>query len=179
MSLSPVKCKILENMLLNDKPARAMQIAKETQNNFPPVMMHILSLIRVGYAKSPEKGLYAITENGKRALGIPETTRETAKAILAQTSEKPFHFYSALGKPSSFYANSLQDFCGKILKVDVESVEFHLERGDFESWFAGLGDCELAKKMALLKEKKMNGEELRKKLHEILDNRCKALAAMS
>ena len=155
-----------------------MQIAKDSGNEFPPVMMHLLGLVRMEYANSPEKGVYAITEKGKRALGIPETSRENAKAILAQTSERPFHFYSGVGKPSSSYAHGLQDFCDKILKVNAESIEFHLNRGDFEKWFATLGDEELAKKMALLKEKKINGEELRGKLHEIVECRCKELSAM-
>jgi hypothetical protein len=155
-----------------------MQIAKDTGNEFPPVMMHLLGLVRMEYANSPEKGVYAITEKGKRALGIPETSKENAKAILAPRSEKPFHFYSGVGKPSSFYAHSLQDFCGKILKVNVECVEFHLNRGDFEKWFAALGDEELAKKMALLKEKKISGEELRGKLHEIVEFRFKELSVL-
>jgi DNA-binding transcriptional ArsR family regulator len=179
MSLSPVKREILETMLLHDKPARATQIAKETGKEFPPVMMHLIGLTRMGYANSPEKGQYAITEKGKRALGVPEINRENAGAILAHTShDKVFHFYAGVGKPLSLYAHSLQDFCEKILKVNVDSIEFHMSRGDFEAWFAGLGDAELAKKAALLKEKKMTGEELRRKLHEIVENRCIVLAKL-
>ena len=37
MSLSPIKQEILETMLLNEKPLRAMEIAKETKKEFPPV----------------------------------------------------------------------------------------------------------------------------------------------
>lgn len=166
-------------MLLYDKPVRAMQIAKDSGNEFPPVMMHLLSLIRMGYVSTPEKGVYAITEKGKTVLGIPETTAENAKAILAQSTEKPFHFYLDLEKPSSFYAHSLQDFADKILQVNSESIEFHANRGDFEKWFAGLGDEELAKKMALLKEKKLNGENLRGKLRELVGNRAKTLSAFT
>ncbi len=158
-------------MLLLDKPTRAMQIAEEIGQKFPPVMMHLIGLTRMGYAYSPEKGLYAITEKGKKALGIPETTRENAKTILADAQDKAFHFYEDIGKPSNYYAHSLQDFCDKIQKISVNSIEFHLNRGDFESWFTALGDVELAKKTALLKEKKLVGEELRTKLREIVDKR--------
>ncbi len=45
-------------------------------------MMHLLGLIKMGYVNSPEKGQYIITEKGKRALGIPEVTKEKAAAIL-------------------------------------------------------------------------------------------------
>ena len=177
MSLSSVKHEILETMLLLDKPERATHIAKETGKEFPSVMMHIIGLTRMGYTASPEKGVYAITEKGKKALGIPEINRENAKAMLAyMPQDKSFHFYADVGKPLSLNAYSLQDFCDNILKVNADSIEFHKSRGDFEAWFTGLGDVELAKKVALLKEKNMDGEELRKKLHDIVENRCIVLA---
>ena len=177
MSLSPVKYEILETMLLLDKPERATHIAKEAGKEFPSVMMHIIGLTRMGYTASPEKGVYAITEKGKKALGIPEINRENAKAMLAyMPQDKSFHFYADVGKPLSLHAYSLQDFCDNILKVNVDSIEFHKSRGDFEAWFTGLGDVELAKKVALLKEKNTDGEALRKKLHDIVENRCIVLA---
>ena len=71
MSLSPVKREILETLLLHDKPVRATQLAKETGKEFPPVMMHLIGLTRIGYAGSPEKSQYTIPEKGKRALGLP------------------------------------------------------------------------------------------------------------
>jgi len=179
MSLSLVKHEILETLLLHDKPVRVTQIAKEIEKKFPSVMMHLIGLTRMGYANSPEKGQYAITEKGKKALGIPEITKENARAILAHTPrDRAFHFYAGIGNPLSLYAHGLQDFCDKILKVNVDSIEFHVNRGDFETWFAGLGDGELARKTALLKEKKMAGEELRRKLHEIVKNRCIVLAEL-
>jgi DNA-binding transcriptional ArsR family regulator len=180
MSLSPVKHAILETMLLHDKPARATEIAEEAGKEFPSVMMHIIGLTRMGYTYSPEKGQYAITEKGKKALGLDEINMETAKAILSQvTSDKEFYFYEDLGKPLGLCAQSLQDFSNKILKINAASVEFHMSRGDFESWFSGLGDVELAKKAALLKEKKLNGEELGRKLQEMVANRCAALARIA
>jgi len=172
MSLSPTKHEILETMLLHDRPLRAIQIAKEIGKEFPSVMMHIIGLTRMGYTKSPEKGQYIITEKGKKALGVGEINPENAKTILAYMQpDKSFHFYASIGKPLSLHAHGLKDFRDKILKVDVESIEFHMNRGDFEAWFAGLGDAELAKKAALLKEKKIAGEELRKRLHGIVENR--------
>jgi hypothetical protein len=177
MSLSSTKYEILETMLLLDKPERATQIAKEAGKEFPSVMMHIIGLTRMGYTNSPEKGLYALTEKGKKALGIPEINSDNAKTILADMQQdKSFHFYADVGKPLSLQAHGLQDFCNKIPKVNADSIDFHMNRGDFEAWFAGLGDVELAKKAALLKEKKIVGEELHRRLQEIVKNRCMALA---
>ena len=172
MNLSPTKYEILKTMLLLDKPAKATYIAKEVGKEFPSVMMHIIGLTRMRYTKSPEKGLYVITEKGKKALGLGEVDPEKAKTILEYMSpDKSFHFYAKIGKPLDLHAHGLQDLRDKILRVDVESIEFHINHGDFEAWFAGLGDVELAKKAALLKEKKMTGEELRSRLHDLVENR--------
>ncbi len=177
MDLSPVKHEILEALFLHDKPMKAVQLAKEMGKDFPPVMMHLLGLTRMGYAVSPEKGRYVISEEGKKALGLPEVTRERALEILAQTQwEKGFHFYAGVGKPLNLYANDLLEFCDKLAKIKVDSVEFHVNRGDFESWFASLGDAELAKKTVLLKQKKLKGEELHRRLREVAEGRCTALS---
>jgi hypothetical protein len=180
MSLSPIKLEILETLLLNEKPMKAKQIANETQKEFPPVMMHLLGLIRLGCASSPEKGQYVITEKGKEALGIPETTKEKARDILTYAPhDKAFNFYVEVGKPLNLHAHSLQDFANKLSKADINSIEFHTSRGDFEAWFKGIGDIELARKIALLKHKKLVGEDLRKKLIEIIESRYNALTKLA
>lgn len=180
MSLSPVKSEILGAMLLLDKPERAAQIAKEVGKEFPSVMMHIIGLTRMGYTGSPKKGFYILTEKGKKALGILEIKSEEAKKILADIPhDKTFHFYAGLGKPLSLEAHSLQDFCDKLPDVSLDSITFHISHGDFESWFSGLGDVELAKKVAFLREKKLFGEELHARLQDIIKKRCIALAVVA
>jgi hypothetical protein len=180
MSLSPVKKEILETLSRNDKAVRAMNVAKESGKEFPPVMMHILGLIRMGYVTSPEKGLYAITQKGKEALQIPEISMEKAEAILAYAPhDKAFHFYADIGKPLNLHAHNLRDFAIKIQKADLESVQFHTSRGDFEAWINGLGDADLAKKIASLKEKNVVGDDLRSQLHEIVEQRFIELAKLA
>jgi len=177
MSISPVKRLILETMWVLEKPTKATEIAKKAGLGFPSVMMHIIGLSRMGYVMSPQKGYYAITEKAKRILGFPEIDRQTANRILTYLPmEKAFHFYVDIGKPLNVHAVSLQDFCDKIMKIDLNSLEFHVNRGDFEAWFMGLGDVELARKTLLIKEQKMPLEELQKKLYEIVKNRCEELA---
>jgi DNA-binding transcriptional ArsR family regulator len=177
MSTSPVKRLILETIWMLDKPTKAADIAKKTRLGFPTVMMHIIGLNRMGYIEQHQKGYYAITEKGKKTLGFPEINKEKANEILTYLPlEKSFHFYADVGKPLNLHAASLQDFCDKILKIEKSSVEFHINRGDFEAWFMGLGDIELARKTLLIKEQKVLGEELRKNLYEIVKNRCEELA---
>lgn len=179
MSISPVKRLILETMWMMGKPAKATEIAKEAGLAFPSVMMHVIGLIRMGYATTPDKGLYAITVSGKNALGLPNVTSQKAGEILGyQPMEKSFHFYADIGKPLNIYATSLGDFCDKIVKVDPSSVEFHIGRGDFEAWFSGLGDAELARKILLVREEKLAGEDLQRRFLEVVRNRYDELTAL-
>jgi DNA-binding transcriptional ArsR family regulator len=179
MSISPVKRLILETMWMLDRPAKATEIAREAGLNFPSVMMHIIGLTRMSYVDTPEKGTYVITSNGKKVLGLPEVSKEKAAQILEYLPlEKSFHFYADIGKPLNIHVASLGDFCDKIQKLDVPSIEFHVNRGDFEAWFAGLGDSELARKTLLIREQKIAGEDLRKKLYEIVKRRYDALSVI-
>lgn len=163
-------------MWVLDKPAKATEIAKDTGVGFPSVMMHILGLAKSGHIGVPDKGLYVITEKGKKMLGLPDITKEKATGILAYLPlEKSFHFYVDYGKPLGVHTASLQDFCEKIANVNMSSVEFHSNRGDFEAWFMGLGDVELARKALLIREQKMSGENLRKKLQNAVQSRFEEL----
>lgn len=172
MDLSSVKREVLEALWLHDKPVKAAQVAKETTKDPKVVQMHLIGLTRMGYAKSPEKGSYIITEKGKEALGLPEISKEKALSILEQTPrEKAFHFYAGIGKPLNLYAHDFIEFCDRLDKAGVDSVEFHASRGDFEAWFTALGDVELARKTALLK-KKLSGTALQARLRELVSNRC-------
>ena len=177
MSISPVKRLILETMWVLDKPAKAAEIAKDTGVAFPAVMMHIIGLTRMGFVETREKGLYLIADKGKKMLGLPEIDAEKASEILAYLPvEKAFQFYADYGKPLNVHAASLQDFCEKMMTIDTESIEFHTHRGDFEAWFNGLGDAELARKVLLIREQKMLGEDLRRKIHDVVKNRYEELA---
>jgi DNA-binding PadR family transcriptional regulator len=164
-------------MWMIDKPAKPAEIAKDTGVNFKQAWMHLLGLTKMEYVNSPEKGFYVITEKGKKTLGIPEVDKQKAAEIVTYLPmEKSFHFYADIGKPLDAFATSLGDFSEKIQKVDLGSIEFHIRRGDFEAWFTSLGDIELARKTLLAREQKMSGEELRKKLHEIIRKRFEELA---
>jgi hypothetical protein len=179
MDLSQIKCEVLEALLIHEKPVKAEQVAKEMGKERPAVQMHLIGLTKSGYALSPVKGHYLISEAGKKVLGLHEISKEKASTILARTSDKAFHFYCGIGKPLNIYAHDLQEFSHKVGKVDVESLEFHLKRGDFEAWFKSLGDSELAKKVELLKESNVKKEELNVKLREIVEARCKQLSKIA
>jgi hypothetical protein len=168
-------------MLTQTKPEAATDIAQQIKEEPRMVTMHLLGLIRMGYAATPEKGKYVLTEKGKQALGTPQTTtKETAQAILGyKAHDSAFSFYCDIGKPLNMHAHTLRDFANKLEKIDVKSIEFHVGRGDFEAWFTAIGDAELAKKTVALKQKKLTGENLRHALHEVVEQRYAELAKLS
>ena len=176
MSLSSIKHLILEHVWMFGKPTKPADVAKSVNMNFSTVMMHLIGLAKMEYVSSPEKGFYAITEKGKKALGLPEISKQKATEILRHLSaEKAFHFYTDIGKPLNITADSLGAFCEKIQKIHSNSIEFHLHRGDFEAWVTELGDTELAKKISIIKKQKTSAEDLRKKLSETMQKRYEEL----
>jgi hypothetical protein len=60
--------------------------------------------------------------------------------------------------------------------IDLSSLEFHINRGDFEAWFNALGDVELARKTLILRETKTTGEDLRHKLVDLVNRRIEELS---
>ena len=141
--------------------------------------MHLLTLRLAGYVSTPKKGYYTITEEGKEVIGFPKLTKEHASSILREVPhEKAFHFYVGLGQPLGVSAKSLPDFCEKVQTVSLESVEFHTARGDFELWIHYLGDVELAKRLRLIRESGLSGEDLRKEIYEAVKSRCEELRGL-
>jgi DNA-binding Lrp family transcriptional regulator len=80
-------------------------------------------LVNAGFIKKLGGG-YGITEKGRAIL----------KAIAPVPKDMAFHFYKRIEQPTGFSAESLKDFYEIVKRVAVESLEFHLYRGDFENW---------------------------------------------
>ena len=173
--ISKAKTEILETLWRSGKPLTIKEISERVNLKRRSVNMHMLKLKNAGYVSSPERGSYIITEAGKEQLGLPALTIERAKFILREVpAEKAFHFYAGIGRPLGVTARSLSEFCEKILSVDLESVIFHMKRGDFELWIHYLGDVELAKRLRHIRDN-LTGEDLRKELHETIKARCQYL----
>jgi ribosomal protein S24E len=175
-----VKRKILEVLGAAEKPVSLTEIAQKTGMNTSSTMGHLLGLIKAKYVSVPEKHYYAITNMGKQTLSLPKTDKKLAVNILSTVPlEKAFHFHTGINQYSGIYANSLNDFCDKIQKIDLKSIAFHLQRRDFELWFRSLGDLELAKKMEQIRGMGLSGDNLRKKVYETVKSRCEELAAVT
>ena len=77
-----------------------------------------------------------------------EVNAEAIRILRILRDEEAFYFYEAIGKPTGENARSLSDFLEKIKSVKLESLLFHLQRKDFQTWIKKiLGDSKLARKM--------------------------------
>jgi len=104
-----------------------------------------------------------------------ETSLETSKSLSNVPFDKGFHFTTKDGVYTGITAVSLPDFATKLQTIDSESILFHYPRGDFQKWIdETLGDKELADRLCFIKTN-LSGEELRKQIHKIVQNRVNEL----
>jgi hypothetical protein len=115
----------------------------------------------------------------RRAPAKRRVTNTLARKLLGPVpKERSFAFYLELGVPTGKYADSLQDFCQRLLEVDPQSAAFHLEREDFQNWLREVvGDQELASDLSGLKGLGLQREELRSRVYELVKSRCDELSS--
>ena len=119
----------------------------------------IQELAKEGFLQKVGGG-YGITQKGKVAL----------KALASVPKEMGFHFYFGIDEPSEFTAESLEQFYRAIKQIRVQSLEFHLYRGDFEKWLTDVcKDPELATEFGRVAANGLKDEELRAELSKALD----------
>jgi alpha-amylase len=108
-------------------------------------------------------------------------TLDTASKILrAVPREKAFYFFTSIGNYTGTSASSLKEFMEKISEVNVKSLEFHLNRGDFEKWMSEvLQDTELAGDIKKLQKLNLTANSLRDQLSFTISRRFKRLTSQS
>jgi hypothetical protein len=101
---------------------------------------------------------------------------ETAQKILSSVPyAQGFHFFMPDGHYTGETAMSLCSFLRDMGSVDVESIKFHFDRGDFQKWLrTTVGDEELALTIDKL-DKNIPEENLREKLADIVQKRISEL----
>ena len=92
-------------------------------------------------------------------------SRENINKILRKvTVEEGFRFFREIGDYTGKVAMSLEDFAVDLRTMDLRSIEFHVQREDFEKWILKvLNDEELAKSLSKIRVE-FQGEKLRNEL---------------
>jgi hypothetical protein len=104
-------------------------------------------------------------KNARKPLTPRKPLRQdVVRRILRRVPyQEGFRFSRGLGDYTGQVATSLEDFVDMLRTVDLKSVEFHMERQDFEKWVRIVfGDEELAQIIHL--RSIFVGENLRKEL---------------
>ncbi len=102
----------------------------------------------------------------------------TSSILRNLSREEAFYFFASLGNYIGVSAASLKEFLEKVGSVNTKSLEFHLQREDFEKWVGGtLGDQKLAAQIKELRAQNIIGENLRTQLCLIIARRLKELSA--
>jgi len=108
-----------------------------------------------------------------------DTSRVNASEVLRTVPlNQSFLFFEGIGKYTGRMAANLAEFYEDVKTIDIKSVTFHFERGDYERWIREtLHDAELARKLKRMK--KSTGEELRNKILQTVRKRLDELQKMS
>jgi len=121
----------------------------------------IQELAKNAFLRKIGKG-YAISEKGKAAI----------KAFNRVPDDRRFLFYVGIGQPTGFNAKTVEEFYRLTKQVCVESIEFHLFRGDFERWINDvLEENEFAVEVGNLKNSQLKGETLRTALLNLFETK--------
>ncbi len=135
------------------------EFAAKTGLTSSEIMQNMQALAKAGLLKKVGSG-FTLTQKGKGAV----------KAAMALPADKRFHFYFAFGQPMGVSVGSVQEFYVWAVKVSVASLEFHVERGDFENWFrTAIGDADVADDFAKMKKTGLKGDDLRKAIVKALE----------
>lgn len=75
-----------------------------------------------------------------------------------------FYFKTDIGVSTGECASDLTSFYDTLENIDVKSIEFHMNRGDFDKWLKSLGHYWMASDVEKLSKKDLVGESLRAEL---------------
>jgi len=108
------------------------------------------------------------------------STDYASKILRTVPREKAFYFFTSVGNYTGTSAASLKEFAERINEVNVKSLEFHLQRGDFEKWVEEvLQDKDLSLEIRRLQKFNLAGDALRNQVNMVVSRRFKRLTSQS
>jgi hypothetical protein len=89
---------------------------------------------------------------------------ENKKASNVPPVSKGSHFFKCVGHCAVVTVNCLEQFFMLLQNMDISTIKFYYERGDFQKWIRNVvGASELARRMDRIRGD-ISGENLRKQL---------------
>jgi hypothetical protein len=119
----------------------------------------VQELANEGFLQKVGSG-FGITAKGKAAI----------KAFMPVPEGMSFHFYNNINQPTDLTAKTLVEFYEDVKQASVNSLEFHIYRGDFENWLKdACKEPEFSKEIRMIEDAGLKDEELRTELVKVLD----------
>ena len=108
-------------------------------------------------------------------ITLSMNTEEAQKILSPVPYEQGFHFFMPDGNYSGETATSLCSFLSDLKHLDIQSIRFHFERGDFQKWLrTTIGDEGLAQRIDNFNKTKPD-ESMKQQLAEIVQKRISEL----
>ncbi len=122
---------------------------------------------------SKECTMKAVSSPKKAPMSVDMVQRITRKV----SPQEGFRFSRGIGDYTGQVATSLEEFAEMLRTVESKSIDFHMERRDFEKWVLGIfGDEELAQ--ILSRRMIFQGEKRREELIMAVKNHLEDLRKM-
>lgn len=104
-------------------------------------------------------------------------TYETLLNRQAQETDKGptesahgFYFYVDAETYTGYSAHTIDEFVEAVNNVPLQSLEFHIQRQDFENWLSFIGHPKLAQQVQSVREARKTGDKLKQSLLDLLDH---------
>jgi len=111
----------------------------------------------------------------RKARSTAVSNEVATKILRTVPRNNAFYFFIDIGQYSGKFAVNLADFCQKIKRIHIKSVDFHFKRRDFQKWIrTTVGDTYLANEINKIRES-VQGEELRDQIYQTVERRLTAL----
>lgn len=161
MPLKEVQFKVLKTLSEATNRMDITMFAKKVDLDPNQTIHQIQELAKEGFLQKVGSG-YGITDKGRAVL----------KAFNPVPEMMSFRFYAGMGQPLDLTAWTLAEFYKIIKEVSVDSLEFHLYRGDFENWLnQACKESDTAQEIGAFKAEGLKGEDLRVQILKMLDSK--------
>jgi hypothetical protein len=109
----------------------------------------------------------------------PSLDKDVIEKILTSVPyDRGFHFFRSVGNYTGETAINLFSFFEELKTIELQSVKFHFQRGDFQKWIREtLEDTELADRIDKI-DGKLPDEILKKELLKVVQTRFEELQTL-
>jgi len=136
---------------------------KQAETALLEMKKEIESILEKDHPEEPVQKKEKPAKKGKSA----NEGSDRDKTVLPE--ERAFYFWTP-GNYLGVKAQSFLEFCDALRYMDLASIAYHMQRGDFANWIEyELSNPSLAEKIRQVKEDKTNGEELRERLLKLFE----------